>query len=46
MSRSVSLIIDELAVAAREQDINADDLAEMVRQSAIEEDMRESGESE
>lgn len=46
MSRNVNIIIDELAVAAAEQGVNCDELAEMVRTAAYEEDVRESGEVE
>lgn len=46
MSRNIEIIIDELAVAATEQGINGDELAEMVRNAAYEEDVRESGEVE
>lgn len=46
MNRPVSVIIDELAVAACEQDIDPDTLAAMVLEAATETDVSESGESE
>lgn len=45
-SRDVGIIIDELAVAACEQGIDANTLAERVREAAMEQDIRESGETE
>jgi hypothetical protein len=46
MKRSLELIIDELATAACEVGIDADTLAERVRLAAMEQDIRESGETE
>lgn len=43
--RPVPLIIEELALAAVEQDIDADSLAEMVREAAILVDIQASGET-
>ena len=46
MTRDIALIIEELAIAACEQGINADELAERVRRAAIEQDIAESGDED